>query len=98
MATQGKRDEVPQSFRSVVVEERSFADVHEPVFYGSDVDAAHDAVVELFLAKDQRADTISATDEALRRLRAVLDAHLTADGVLFDSRAWIVTARWARSR
>jgi SAM-dependent methyltransferase len=75
-----------------------FADVHEPVFYGPDVDAAQDAVVGLFLAKDQRADTTSATDEALRRLRAVLNAHLTADGVLFDSRAWIVTARWARSR
>jgi hypothetical protein len=30
---------------------------------------------------------------ALRRLRQALEAHLTADGVLFDSRAWIVTAR-----
>jgi SAM-dependent methyltransferase len=72
-----------------------FADVHEPVFYGPNVDAAHDAVFGLFLAKDKLADTTAGTDEARRRLRHALDAHLSADGVLFDSRAWIVTARWA---
>jgi ubiquinone/menaquinone biosynthesis C-methylase UbiE len=70
-----------------------FADVHEPVFYGPDIDAAHDAVVALFLAKDRLADTNPATDEMLQRLRAMLHAHLTAEGVFFDSRAWIVTAR-----
>lgn len=76
----------------------NFADVHEPVFYGANVDAAYDAVVELFIPKDKRADATSATDEALRRLRQLLDAHSSATGVLFDSRAWIVTARWAGGR
>jgi SAM-dependent methyltransferase len=70
-----------------------FAEVHEPVFYGADIDAAHEAIVALFLAKDGLASTSPATDETLRRLRDLLQAHLTAEGVFFDSRAWIVTAR-----
>ena len=70
-----------------------FADVHAPVFYGPDVDAAYDAVVALFLADDGCVESKEGKPEALKRLRALLEAHLTADGVLFDSRAWIVTAR-----
>lgn len=73
-----------------------FAQVHEPVFYGADVDAAYAAVVGLFLTPAARADPqIEAT---LRRVRALLSAHATAQGVLFDSRAWIVTARKAAGR
>ncbi|WP_457309967.1 class I SAM-dependent methyltransferase [Sphingomonas sp. UYAg733] len=71
-----------------------FVEVHEPVFYGPNVDAAHDAVVGLFL-KDDPAGKSSASDEVHQRLRALLDAHATADGVLFESRAWIVTAHRA---
>jgi len=70
-----------------------FAEVHEPAFYGPDIDAAYDAIVALFLGKDGVASTSPPTDETRRRLRALLQAHLTAEGVLFDSRAWIVTAR-----
>ena len=71
-----------------------FAEVHEPVFYGRDVDAAYDALVGLFLVKDALAGmNAAAADRALQRLRALLNAHLTADGVFFDSRAWIITAR-----
>lgn len=69
-----------------------FSEVHEPAFYGPDVDAALDAIVTLFLAKDGPAGANTAADETLRRLRVLLQAHLTAEGVLFDSRAWIVTA------
>jgi SAM-dependent methyltransferase len=72
-----------------------FAEVHEPVFYGPTVDAAYEAVVDLFLAKDGQAETSSAIDDVHRRLRALLEAQLTADGVLFDSLAWIVTAHRA---
>lgn len=72
-----------------------FAEVHEPVFYGANVDAAYDAIVALFLAKDGPVGTNPATDETLRRLRVMLQAHLTAEGVFFDSRAWIATARRA---
>jgi cyclopropane-fatty-acyl-phospholipid synthase len=57
----------------------SFEDVREPVFYGDDVDAAF-AWASWFapLAEDE--------------LRELLAAHSTRDGVLFDSRAWIVSA------
>jgi len=70
-----------------------FTEVHVPVFYGPNVDAAYDAVVGLFIAEDRLVDPNPATVDMLRRLRVLLNAHLTADGVLFDSRAWIVTAR-----
>ena len=69
-----------------------FAEVQEPVFYGRDVDAAYDALIGLQLVKDSLARADVEADAALRRLRDLLDAHLTADGVLFDSRAWIITA------
>ncbi len=68
-----------------------FADIHEPVFYGPTVDAAHGAAVDLFLPKDGLAD--ASASKARERLRTLLEAHSTADGVLFDSRAWVVTAR-----
>ncbi|APO72513.1 SAM-dependent methyltransferase protein (plasmid) [Rhizobium gallicum] len=70
-----------------------FTDVREPVFYGPDVDRAFDALIELYLVKDALARTDEAPDKALQRLRDLLEAHMTTEGVLFDSRAWIVTAR-----
>ncbi|MER8612494.1 class I SAM-dependent methyltransferase [Mesorhizobium sp. M0220] len=69
-----------------------FAEVHEPVFYGLDVDAAYDALLGLQLVKHPLASADVDVAAALRRLRELLDARLTADGVLFDSRAWIITA------
>jgi hypothetical protein len=69
------------------------ADVHEPVFYGHDAGAAYDAVLGLGRANELLAGLDAETSaEALERLRSTLDAHETRDGVLFDSRAWIVTA------
>jgi SAM-dependent methyltransferase len=73
-----------------------FAEVNEPVFYGPDVDAAYDAVIGLGFAKEALAGLdAAAADRAMRRLRVLLEAHLAADGVLFGSRAWIVTAHRA---
>jgi hypothetical protein len=34
-----------------------------------------------------------AAERSLEQLRGMLADHLSGDGVLFDSRAWIVTAR-----
>jgi hypothetical protein len=42
--------------------------------------------------KDPLARADVDVDAALRRLSDLLDAHLTADGVLFDSPAWIISA------
>ncbi|MFA1674625.1 class I SAM-dependent methyltransferase [Rhizobium mongolense] len=70
-----------------------FTDVREPVFYGPDVDRAFDALIELYLVKDALARTDEAPDKALQRLRDLLEAHMTTEGVLFESRAWIIAAR-----
>lgn len=70
-----------------------FADVLEPVFYGRNVDLACDVVRSMAMTRDLLAGLDAAAAEAaLARLRALLLEHETADGVVFDSRAWIVTA------
>jgi predicted RNase H-like HicB family nuclease len=43
--------------------------------------------------KDALAQTGEAPDKALQRLRELLEAYMTTEGVLFESRAWIITAR-----
>ncbi len=70
------------------------ADVHEPVYYGRDAAAAFDLVRDMRQPRDllARMNTASA-QRALVRLRELLATHQTDDGVLFDSRAWLVTAR-----
>ncbi|OWO95016.1 methyltransferase [Rhizobium esperanzae] len=70
-----------------------FIDVREPVFYGPDVNAASDALAGLYLVKDALAHTGEPPGKALQRLRDLLGAHMTPEGVFFDSRAWIITAR-----
>jgi SAM-dependent methyltransferase len=72
----------------------TFTDICEPVYYGPDVPAALDWVSGFMCTSDalERLHP-SASARALRRLREVLTAHLGENGVWFDSRAWIVTAR-----
>ncbi len=72
----------------------TFTDVHEPVYYGSDVPAALDWV-RGFACTREALDRLDPAAEARAdgRLREMLAAHLSGDGVRFDSRAWIVTAR-----
>ncbi len=71
-----------------------FTAVHEPVYYGPDPNAAYHAVLGLRHASDLLASLDPATaEEALDRLRATLMAHHAGSGVLFDSRAWTITAR-----
>lgn len=69
-------------------------EVHEPVFYGTDTESAF-AFVSQFLLVQETLDTLAEDERkrALNRLRALLEKHLTPDGVWFDSRAWIVSAR-----
>ncbi|MEU8843125.1 class I SAM-dependent methyltransferase [Streptomyces roseus] len=72
----------------------SFTDVHEEVHYGPDVAAALDWVRGFTCTSEalNRLDPAAAT-RAVENLRAALAAHLGDDGVRFDSRAWLVTAR-----
>ncbi|WP_328582673.1 class I SAM-dependent methyltransferase [Streptomyces sp. NBC_00370] len=74
----------------------TFTDVHEPVYYGPDTATALDSVLRLLKFQDLLADLDTTTaDQARTRLHTTLAAHDTGDGVHFDSRAWIVTARRA---
>jgi hypothetical protein len=75
----------------------TLADVHEPVFYGRDVEEAV-RWVRQFTSTKARLQRLhgQARATALDRLRATLTAHHRTGGVWFDSWAWIVTARRAR--
>jgi SAM-dependent methyltransferase len=70
-------------------------DVREPVLYGHDIDAALEFVcgfqdVSAALAGMSRDDAA----QAVERLRETLEAHYGDDqGVAFDSRSWLVTAK-----
>jgi SAM-dependent methyltransferase len=69
-------------------------EVHEPVFYGRDLDAALEWV-RGFASTKQMLNRLDPPDHelALERLRTTLVEHARADGIWFDSRAWIVRAR-----
>jgi SAM-dependent methyltransferase len=71
----------------------TFTDVRERVYYGRDVAAALDWVHGFAYTRQTlaRLDPAHAA-RARARLRAALRAHLTDDGVWFNSRAWIVAA------
>ena len=71
-----------------------FADVDEPVYYGPDVAAALAWTCGFTSTSEvlKRLDPAAAT-KAVDRLREELAAHLRDDGVWFNSRAWVVSAR-----
>lgn len=69
-------------------------DVREPVYYGPDVESARTAVLQLAVARDPLASQdAAAAERALERLDATLGAHDTGNGVWFDARAWLISAR-----
>lgn len=72
----------------------TFTDVQVPVHYGRDVAAALDWARGFRSTREvlEQLDPAAAT-RAIGRLREMLTAHLGDDGVWFDSRAWLITAR-----
>jgi SAM-dependent methyltransferase len=72
----------------------TFTDVCEPVYYGPDVAAALDWVSGFKDTREglKRLDPAAAA-RAIQRLREAFAAHTSDDGISFNSRAWIVTAR-----
>jgi SAM-dependent methyltransferase len=71
-------------------------DVQQPVFYGDDVDTAFDLVCSLTTSTEALAGLDEAgRARALDRLRVALAAHHSSQGVTFDSRTWVITARRA---
>ena len=74
--------------------EVAFIEVHEPVYYGSDVESAVEFVSRFSnVATAVASQTADERARVLVRLRDMMAVHRTRDGVWFDSRAWIVTAR-----
>jgi hypothetical protein len=69
------------------------ADVHEPVYYGPDVETASDLILELRDTQALLARPDEEVPPALDRLRDGLAVHAAAGGVLFDFRARVVAAR-----
>ena len=71
-----------------------FADVDEPVYYGSDEETAL-AWIRSFVSTDELLERLGpdGAEAAMGRLRTTVAEHLRDDGVWFGSRAWIVTAR-----
>jgi SAM-dependent methyltransferase len=69
-------------------------DVQQPVYYGPDVEAAVGWIRGFACTKAalEHLDAASA-EGVLERLREAMAAKASAEGVWFDSRAWIVTAR-----
>jgi len=71
-----------------------FAASERPFHIGSDVEEAYEFVSGLVVIQMLLQDLDDATrSRALENLRATMADHQTADGVSFDSAAWIITAR-----
>jgi SAM-dependent methyltransferase len=94
----GDREATARLLQSAGFDDARFEDVHEPVFYGRDLDAAL-ALVRGF--QDTRAALASLGEDdaarAVERLREMLAAHHSDEhGVALDSRSWLITARRRR--
>jgi hypothetical protein len=79
-------------------DEIRFEDVHEPVLYGPDLDAAL-AFVRGFQSMSAALASLSDGEaaSAVERLRRMLAAHYSDErGVVLDSRSWLITARLRR--
>ena len=72
----------------------TFQDVREPVYYGDSIEAAFDWIGRFQATRDMLQSLDAAAAERERqRIRETIARHYREDGVWFDSRAWIVTAR-----
>jgi SAM-dependent methyltransferase/predicted alpha/beta hydrolase family esterase len=87
-------DAVRRVLGSAGFDEVNIVDVREPVYYGPSAAAAFDLVRDMRQPRQllARMDA-TAAQAALVRLRELLAARETSEGVQFDSRAWLVTAR-----
>ena len=96
----GDREVTARILERAGFDDMRFEDVHEPVLYGHELDAAL-AFVRGFQNTSAALASLS-EDEAARtveRLRAMLAAHYSDErGVLLDARSWLITARRRRAK
>jgi SAM-dependent methyltransferase len=84
---------------SRILTEAGFTDMaftasEQPFNVGPDAGGAFEFIRDLNMVRGMLEDLDEAmTAQALDNLRAVIDAHVTPAGVVFDSCAWVVTAR-----
>jgi SAM-dependent methyltransferase len=89
----GDREATTEMLARAGFEALRFEDVHEPVLYGHDIDAALEFVcgfqnVSAALARMSGDDAAGAVE----RLRETLEDHFDDDrGVTVDSRSWLIT-------
>jgi SAM-dependent methyltransferase len=94
----GDADVTARILESAGFDDVRFEEVHEPVFYGHDPDAAL-AVVTGFQNTSAALASLSDRDAArtVERLREMLAAHHSHEhGVALDSRSWLITGRRRR--
>ncbi|WP_258723376.1 class I SAM-dependent methyltransferase [Cellulomonas sp. NS3] len=90
----GEPDVVRAVLRAAGFADVALADVREPLCFGPDVPSALAWVRGFTCTASALAGLdADATARALDRLRATLAGHQRDDGVWFDGRAWLVTAR-----
>ncbi len=87
----------PARVRTILTEagfrDIDLADVDEPVELGSDADDAYNFFSTTAIAQGMTADLDDDTKAgALAALKQTMTEHDTGEGVLFDSRAWLITA------
>jgi len=71
-----------------------FEPCNAPYYAGADADAAYAYVSGLGFTRFATEDLDEADrSRAFAALRATIDAHATADGVVYDSGCWLVSAR-----
>jgi SAM-dependent methyltransferase len=74
----------------------AFTEIDEAMYLGADADDAWAFVSRMGIVKGLTASLDEAARvESLAKLRSLVDAHETADGVLMDTAAWLITARRA---
>jgi hypothetical protein len=94
----GDAEVTARILESAGFDEVRFEEVHEPVLYGHDLDAAL-AVVTGFQNTSAALASLSDGEAArtVERLREMLAAHHSrGHGVALDSRSWLITARRLR--
>jgi SAM-dependent methyltransferase len=89
----GDANTVEDILRTTAFVDIAFEEVHEPVYYGPDVESAMGFVSRFStVTKALESQPAVERERTLGRLRDVMAAHRTNDGVWFDSRAWVVSA------
>lgn len=89
-------DRVQRIFGAAGYADVELTPVDEPLEFGVDADDAWSFMSQIGIVHGLTHELDAAKKaEALAALRATIEAHATADGVLFGSSAWLITARKA---